>query len=547
MSVRALWVVSRKARGEEARVRYSRRYPTVEAQARRLNGHSYSPAPTHEELLRLIGNNKRSRNHHHHSGDSDDDIDDPDCCSDDVDDCGVGLFHAGLVASVHGQSAWPLLVTRATPEWHLVCLPLVEGPLEPRPPLGMILGVPQGLALLQGMAAFMVDQQQSKPGAVDAKVAQFSTLMMYACPFGRPAETDFRVLLRELATPSGSSGTSEQQQQRPAPAWRPLCAQRVKPLVRMSVAEVVRSVQYGRRDVPDVWEVYGSVECKCELDSTPDVSANLTLPANGVPLEDLLLHHCVLAPDPQLVCPLSVAAPNGGDLSFTGPYRFRFVPPHDGFALCSYTAQAPIPPVRGSFRLALEKDEDKEDNFERYDREGGDQDRPDRRTGEAGSERNGKGLALRLTLDLRLHETVKNSFDHFEARIPLANSGPITNVAYKVSCGQLEALRDQDLLIWTIGQRFPKSLEASLVACVGVSSEKEAVDISCNVLDSYVQLRFKIQDYTLTGCAVDPHSIQVQPPVKPKLITARELVSAEYIIWNKLGDAPIAYRPDAYA
>uniref|UniRef100_S4RSQ2 AP-5 complex subunit mu-1 n=1 Tax=Petromyzon marinus TaxID=7757 RepID=S4RSQ2_PETMA len=512
MSVRALWVVSRKPWSALfSCFRMYRRYPTVEAQARRLNGHSYSPAPTHEELLRLIGNNKRSRNHHHHSGDSDDDIDDPDCCSDDVDDCGVGLFHAGLVASVHGQSAWPLLVTRATPEWHLVCLPLVEGPLEPRPPLGMILGVPQGLALLQGMAAFMVDQQQSKPGAVDAKVAQFSTLMMYACPFGRPAETDFRVLLRELATPSGSSGTSEQQQQRPAPAWRPLCAQRVKPLVRMSVAEVVRSVQYGRRDVPDVWEVYGSVECKCELDSTPDVSANLTLPANGVPLEDLLLHHCVLAPDPQLVCPLSVAAPNGGDLSFTGPYRFRFVPPHDGFALCSYTAQAPIPPVRGSFRLALEKDEDK------------------------------------LTLDLRLHETVKNSFDHFEARIPLANSGPITNVAYKVSCGQLEALRDQDLLIWTIGQRFPKSLEASLVACVGVSSEKEAVDISCNVLDSYVQLRFKIQDYTLTGCAVDPHSIQVQPPVKPKLITARELVSAEYIIWNKLGDAPIAYRPDAYA
>lgn len=62
------------------------------------------------------------------------------------------------------------------------------------------------------------------------------------------------------------------------------------------------------------------------------------------------------------------------------------------------------------------------------------------------------------------------------------NRGPITHLEYKTSFGQLEVFREKSLLIWIIGQKFPKSMEISLSGTVtfgAKSHEKQPFDPIC--------------------------------------------------------------------
>ncbi|XP_043553672.1 AP-5 complex subunit mu-1-like [Chiloscyllium plagiosum] len=156
---------------------------------------------------------------------------------------------------------------------------------------------------------------------------------------------------------------------------------------------------------------------------------------------------------------------------------------------------------------------------------------------------------LKITVNLKLHESVKNGFEYCEAHIPFFNRGPILHAECKVNHGQLEVSREKSLLVWVLGQKFPKSLEVSLTGIVmfpafGISNHSaQLTDPFCTGLTAYVKLYFRIPDYTLTGCYVDQHSIQVYSSAKPRIITSRELLSSEYYIWNSKGDAPVASRP----
>ncbi|XP_027427924.1 AP-5 complex subunit mu-1 isoform X4 [Zalophus californianus] len=153
-------------------------------------------------------------------------------------------------------------------------------------------------------------------------------------------------------------------------------------------------------------------------------------------------------------------------------------------------------------------------------------------------------IQVKITVNLKLHESVKNNFEFCEARIPFYNRGPITHVEYKVSFGQLEVFREKSLLIWIIGQKFPKSMEISLSGTVtfgAKSHEKQPFDEICIGGTAYLKLHFKILDYTLTGCYADQHSVQVFASGKPKINTHRKLISSDYYIWNSKAPAPITY------
>ena len=55
-------------------------------------------------------------------------------------------------------------------------------------------------------------------------------------------------------------------------------------------------LQYDRKGVPDIWDVYGTVVCKAEIESTsPEVTLTLghADSASWTPLENLLHHPCV--------------------------------------------------------------------------------------------------------------------------------------------------------------------------------------------------------------------------------------------------------------
>ncbi|XP_072485408.1 AP-5 complex subunit mu-1 isoform X2 [Notamacropus eugenii] len=281
------------------------------------------------------------------------------------------------------------------------------------------------------------------------------------------------------------------------------------PLINISGISQAFDLLFGLIDFLDSGpKTEADLSIKCDLEGVmPNVTVSLNLPTNGSPLQDILVHPCVTSLDSAVLTSSSVDIMD--DSAFSGPYKFPFTPPLESFHLCYYTSQVPVPPILGFYQL---KEEDSQ---------------------------------LKITVHLKLHESVKNCFEYCEAHIPFYNRGPITHLEYKVSFGQVEVLREKSLIIWLIGQKFPKSLEINLSGTVNfntVGPQKQPVDTVCIGGTTYIKLYFRIPDYTLTGCYADQHSVQVFASGKPKITTCRELISSDYYIWNSKAPAPVAYR-----
>ncbi|XP_048394452.1 AP-5 complex subunit mu-1 isoform X1 [Stegostoma tigrinum] len=469
MSVRAIWLLGLEKGA--ASVKMSRRYPTVEKRARNFNGKNYTEVPEDKiflnALLTELSMTELDKNFVEHR----------DSC------CRINRTSAYEIAVGDGV-LWPVLVMTQNAILY-ACLPLVEQSLTPRPPLFSLRGISSAFALLSGLMTFLTMTQRSEP-EMTTKLTQISAMLMHACPLGTPTDTDFGLMqtLSGSLVPQTPISSAQLQKQ---PAWKP-GIYKGKPQVNVCVTEQIRSMQYDKNDVIDVWQEYGTVTCKCDLEGImPTVTVSLNLPINGSPLQDILVHPCVSAVDSTILAFNSVD--DVDDSLFNGPYKFSFTPPLDVFKLCYYTSQVPIPPILGCYQMKEE---------EQY---------------------------LKITVNLKLHESVKNGFEYCEAHIPFFNRGPIIHAECKVSHGQLEVSREKSLLVWVIGQKFPKSLEVSLTGTVifpafGVANHSvQLTDPFCTGLTAYVKLYFRIPDYTLTGCYVDQHSVQVYSSAKPKIVT----------------------------
>ncbi|XP_069494178.1 AP-5 complex subunit mu-1 [Ambystoma mexicanum] len=486
MAIRGLWILL-SGGGEAGPGLYSRRFPTVEKRAKSFNGASYVKLPEDlnfmNALLVELGLTEPDKNFVEHR----------DSCSK------INKTSVHTVPVGEG-SIWPVISIQKG-DLIYACLPLVEQSLKPQPALISIHGISEAFSLLSGLMAFMNSGQKNE-AELAAKLQQLPLLIMHACPFGTPLDTNFNGLLENVS----DSSTNPIRKQ---PSWK-TSKFKGKAEVKVCVTEKVKSMQYDTKDATDMWQVSGTVTCKCNLDATfPSVTVSLNLPANGSPLQDILVHPCVTSVDSAILTSSSVDGPD--DSAFSGPYKFPFTPPLDQFSLCYYTSQVPVPPILGFYQL---KEED---------------------------------LQLKLTVNLKLHESVKNGFEYCEARIPFVNRGPISNLEYKLSFGQLDVSREKGLLVWLIGPKFPKSLEISLsgVVTFGPKSSvphQQAADPICTGNTAYVKLNFRIPDYTLTGCYADQHSVQVFSSAKPKIVTSRELISSEYYIWNSKAPAPLVCR-----
>ncbi|NXB81694.1 AP5M1 protein, partial [Donacobius atricapilla] len=462
-----------------------RRYPTVELRAETFGGSAHVPVPSDSAFLEALLLELRLVQEHAF-------VEQRDTCT------RIGRSSVYAVPTAAGE-LWPVLAFRRSGLIY-ACLPLVEGPMEPRPPLLTVRGLSQGLALLLGIVDY-VSPSRKNEAELKAKIGQLRHRLIQACPLGTPLNADIRSL----------SGSFEDIQEMPAdkdqPAWRS-SSYRGKPQVNVCITEKVKCMQYGQRDVVDTWQVYGAVNCKCDIEgSAPSVTLSLSLPTNAPPLQDIVVHHCVTSVEPAML--LSTSAQPLHDAVYSGPYKFPFIPPSDSFNLCYYTSQVPVPPILGCYQLVEE------------------------------------GSQIKITVNLKLHESIKNSFEYCEARIPFFNRGPIAQLEYKVSYGQLDLSREKSLLVWVIGQKFPKSLEVSLTGTVsfGTAGEEHPTDYVCTGSTAYVKLYFRIPDFTLTGCYVDQHSVQIFVPGKPKITASRELISSDYYIWNSKAPAPMVYKP----
>ncbi|KPP64445.1 AP-5 complex subunit mu-1-like [Scleropages formosus] len=457
MSVRALWVFSHErgdgggGGGAGGTVCFSRRFPTVERRAKALAGALYVAVPEDGAVLQPLLTEL---------GLSDGDK----AFVLSRDDCARPQRSPALELRVQGRDRgvlWPVLAL-VQGGLILACLVLVEAPPEPRPPLPSLASVSQGLSLLAGLQAFLCGTGAKPDGeALASKLALLPSVLLQICPLGTPLDAP---QAGSVAAP-GPSGSQKQ------PAWKP-GPHRGRAVASVSLSETVRSMQYGKPSRQDLWDVFGTVNCKCEVEGVlPNVMVTLTLPPNGSPLQDILVHPCVTSLDSSLLMASSV----------------------------------PVPPILGSYQLKEEENQ------------------------------------LRVTATLKLHESVRNSFEYCEAHLPFFNRGHVNNVDVKVSCGQLEVSREKSLLVWVLGQKFPKSREVTLNGTVNFSELSSGPrDPLCTGLTAYIKLYFRVPDLTLSGCCVDQHSVQVYSSAKPRITTSRELVSSEYYIWNSAGEAPIS-------
>lgn len=484
MSIRALWIVSLD-KGDHVSLRFSKRFSTVEHRAKLLGGSGYVPVPDEDVVLQLLLTELG--------------LSDPDKPFVSVrDNCSHCPRSPALELQLRGSEQdvlWPVLAISQRP-LILACLPLVNVPTKPRPPLCSLLSVSKGLTLLAGLQTFLLSSGgKPDPDGLASRLAMLPSVLLQICPLGTPLDVP------ALGTPASSTGPVGAGNQK-IPAWK-TGLHRGRAVVNVALTEVVRSMQYGNPSRQDLWDVYGTVTCKCEVEGVlPNVTVTLTLPPNGSPLQDILVHPCVTSLDSSILTATSVDSDSS---AFSGPYKFPFSPPLEPFRLCSYTSQVPVPPILGSYQL---KNED--------------------------------GL-LHISATLKLHESVKNSFEYCEAHLPFFNRDQMSAVDVKVSHGQLDVSKEKNLLVWIIGQKFSKSREVSLEGKISfVGPVPGPTDPLCSGLTAYIKLYFKVPDLTLSGCSVDQHSVQVYSTAKAKIFTSRELQSKEYFIWNCTGSAPVS-------
>uniref|UniRef100_A0A671S2Y4 AP-5 complex subunit mu-1 n=1 Tax=Sinocyclocheilus anshuiensis TaxID=1608454 RepID=A0A671S2Y4_9TELE len=433
MSIRALWVVSHE-KGESGKVRFSRRFPTVELRTKSLAGTQYVAIPEDCVIPKLLLTELGLV-----------DADKP--YVEVRDDC--ARQHRSPAVELRldgpgGRTLWPLLtVTQGA--LILACLPLVEAPPEPRPPLPSLASVSQGLALLSGLQDFLCGPGgKPEPDVLASHLAALPSVLLQVCPLGRPLDTPL---------PAGSVPAAQ-------PAWK-AGVHRGRAVVSVALTEKVEGV-------------------------LPNVTITLTLPHNGSPLQDILVHPCVTSLDASILTACGVDENDGS--AFSGPYKFPFSPPLELFRLCSYTSQVPVPPILGSYQLKAEENH------------------------------------LKVNVVLKLHESVKNSFEYCEAHIPFFNQNLMGSVEVKVSSGQLEVSKEKNLLVWVLGQKFPKSREATLEGTVHFSGTVAGpTDPLCTGFTAYIKLYFRVYS-----------------SAKPRIVTTQELVSSEYYIWNSTGDAPVS-------
>ena len=221
-----------------------RRFSTVEHRAKRLAGSWYVAVPEENTVLQLLLTELGLS-----------DSNKPYVAL--RDDCLHCQRSPALELRVDGRAKgvlWPVLAISQGP-LILACLPLVDAPAEPRPPLASLLSVSQGLTLLAGLQTFLL----GAGGKLDSeglasRLAMLPAVLLQVCPLGTPLDVP---LLGAPATNTVPTPAGSQKQ----PAWK-TGLHRGRAVVNVALAETVRSMQYGNRSRQDLWDVFGTVTCK---------------------------------------------------------------------------------------------------------------------------------------------------------------------------------------------------------------------------------------------------------------------------------------------
>lgn len=489
MSVQALWIVKTQSGGIDGRsnpVLFARFYQPYIKKSKQIDGEKYVPLLNNAEMAKALlfelGYTQDGFTKFVPSRDS----------------CQQVEQKPVYELSTSQGKLWPLVVVEQQ-GLALCCLPFVPQGASKRPPLIDIPGVTLGFTLLCALGDFLRTTQLNE---FDQKTGDIYAFLTQAAPFGTILDTSGDSILAKITNKPITVPKSQKQ-----PAWKP-ALHKGKNQMFLLITEFVRAVQYDRKNFDDLWDVYGTVSCKAELEGTmPTVTMTISQATEGeiTPINNIIIHPCVQSADTYI-------QKDGNERAM--PRRVRFTPPLEMITLCHYTVNPTrTPPITGSFELFTEEDRAK------------------------------------IKVHLRLSENIKNNFEYCELQIPFGKRGPVAILESSVNHGTLLLSPDKSILVWNIGQRFPAKLTEIIMSCVVqmANSQAEATgsieEQFCTGQKAFAQLYFKILDFTQSGNVIDAKSIQVAPAMKYKLTCVREFLSSEYKLWNVHGDCLVSSIP----
>lgn len=498
MSLRGIWLFMFADKDAQS-VLFSRRFPTVERRAvLHQKGTSLTEIPSDVDLSYAVSNELGLR---HRLGVAPDEFDK------DVDSCSKPEHKPVIEVKVKAGSLWPVVVIE---KFGLVftCIPLVESDLsDGNPPLVKLPGVTLGYSFLHSMVEFVGGWTSKEQ--LQAKANELHKFVCVAAPFGTPIDTNFTTIQALINNKDINIPQKGKQ-----PAWKPVL-HKGKQQLTLNVREEIRAAQHVKKEVQNECQHFGIISCKADMEGIPEITASIT----SSWLDFLVVHPCVLEGDTHVQPPMFQPSQmlKGSELVAR---KLRFRPLTESFPLCHYSAKTPHGlPIQGIYQMQ------------------------------------GDANSVQVSVQLKLSNKVKNLFEYCELHLPFFHRGPVVQVdSAGPSTGAILLSADKRQLVWDIGQKFPsKTLEVSLNATIHFGERKQQTgdqsqqdagfveDFFCTGINSYAQVFFKIQDFTLSGCAIDPKSIVVYPAGKFKLNLTYEFSTLDYKIWNTNGDAVFAY------
>jgi len=157
---------------------------------------------------------------------------------------------------------------------------------------------------------------------------------------------------------------------------------------------------------------------------------------------------------------------------------------------------------------------------------------------------------VKLLLQLKLEEYVKNEFEYCRVILPFFNHGIIENTSAANTAGDLTIREDKKALVWDIGSKFTSrnrevALPATIYFNLSVKSSKDGDgDPFCVGPNCYAKMEFKVLGYS--HVAIVPKNVVIYPKgVPPKISVDRFFMAREYVIWNSWGKVNYAWNPAA--
>ncbi|PIK58746.1 putative AP-5 complex subunit mu-1, partial [Apostichopus japonicus] len=490
MSLRGIWVFSLP--GATHGILFSKKYPSVENRARILNKDGYVKLPTddamREAVLAELG------------------IVHPiEMFVESRDSCSRKLQKPVFEITTSNGILWPVVLYEKF-GLLLCCLPLVES--VERPPVIDVLGISLGYALLLQMIDVIGPVQQG----VDETHPQMVDLHSYLCqavPFGTLTDIEQATVFDAI---SGRIDSSYVVSDVKPPSWRPISV-KCKANISFRVTEQIQAVLYNRPDVWDVFQIYGSVSCKADLEHpAPLIAVHLSVGKDQPRLQNILVNSCVSMVDDE------------NRTKGEGHRTITFIPPRERFVLCKYTAAISPTQLSAPNTSTTDPFQTWFSDLPQLHHVLSDGGKPGiaRISASEGALRN-DGLSRRgeIIMKVKLSKG-KNMFEYCEVQIPFHNRGPIIYKENTQSTGEIVITNDKRTLAWRIGQKFPsRSHEVTLEAKLKFGNRSSIIpgqdDPFCVGLNSFAMIYFKIPDYTHTSATIDQRSLRVQPNAKPKV------------------------------